>query len=87
LRDKFDLSVLAPSGDLSIAAAQRPSRDVYFGGQTYPARVYDRLALPQGADIPGPAVLEQQDATIWVEPGFTARVDRFGNLIVTRKAA
>jgi N-methylhydantoinase A len=37
-----------------------------------------------GAEIPGPAILEQPDATVVVDPGLVARVDRFGNLIIER---
>jgi len=43
-----------------------------------------------GAAIGGPAILEQQDATIMVEPELQAHVDRFGNIItdlVAPKAA
>ena len=48
-------------------------------------RIYDRLALPVGTEIAGPAILEQPDATTWIDPDLTGRVDRFGNLILTRK--
>jgi N-methylhydantoinase A len=37
--------------------------------------------------IPGPAILEQPDATTFIEPDLQAEVDRFGNLVVSRKAA
>jgi N-methylhydantoinase A len=46
--------------------------------------VYDRLLLPVGAEIAGPAILEQPDATIVVDPGLAARVDRLGNVIMAR---
>jgi N-methylhydantoinase A len=32
--------------------------------------------------IEGPAILEQPDTTVWLEPGFYATVDTFGNLLV-----
>jgi N-methylhydantoinase A len=31
----------------------------------------------------GPAILEQPDATIVIEPGFTAEVDALGNVVIT----
>jgi N-methylhydantoinase A len=31
--------------------------------------------------------LEQADTTVWLEPGFTARVDALGNLLVEKEAA
>jgi len=43
--------------------------------------------LPLGAVIPGPAILEQPDTTILIEADLVGEVDRFGNLIVKRKAA
>jgi N-methylhydantoinase A len=82
-RRRFDLAALAPGPDASIPAAERGARQVWFGGWRE-ARIYDRLLLPVDAQIPGPAILEQPDATIVVDPGLTARIDRFGNVIMTR---
>jgi N-methylhydantoinase A len=44
--------------------------------------VYDRYALPVGAGIKGPAIIEEASATMIVPPGARARVDRAGNLLV-----
>jgi N-methylhydantoinase A len=86
-RPSFDLAILAPAGDLTVAAACRPPRRVWAGGGWAEAQVYERLALPVGAVLAGPAVLEQADATTFVEPGLEAEVDRFGNLILRRKGS
>ena len=82
-RPHFDLAALAPGADASMQAADRGTRQVWFGGWRT-AAVYDRLALPVGAEIAGPAILEQPDATTVIDPGLVARVDRLGNVIVTR---
>ncbi len=82
-RPHFDLSALAPGADASMEAADRGTRPVWFGGW-HTATVHDRLALPVGAEIPGPAILEQPDATTVIDPGLVARGDRLGNVIVTR---
>jgi N-methylhydantoinase A len=82
-RPRFDFSALAPGADASLRAADRGARRVWFGGWRE-ARVFDRLVLPVGAIIPGPAILEQPDATSVIDPGLTARVDPLGNVIVTR---
>ncbi len=82
-RPHFDLSALAPGADASMAAADRGTRQVWFGGW-HTATVHDRLSLPVGAEIPGPAILEQPDATTVIDPGLLARVDRLGNVIVSR---
>jgi len=80
-RPKFDLSVLAPvgAGSTQPLGVQR----VYHQGQWWDAQRYDRLALPIGAKVDGPAILEQADTTVWLEPGFKAKVDAMGNLLVT----
>ncbi len=82
-RPRFDLAALAPAPDARFADAARGTRPVWFGGWRETA-IFDRLALPVGAMIPGPAILEQGDATTVIDPGLIARVDRFGNLIVER---
>ena len=80
-RPKFDLSVLAPVGVGSTQplGVQR----VYHQGQWWDAQRYARLELPVGAQVQGPAILEQADTTVWLEPGFDAKVDAMGNLLVT----
>jgi N-methylhydantoinase A len=57
---------------------------VWFDGTPRETTVWSRLDLPAGAEIIGPAILEQADATIVVDPGLAARVDRLGNLVITR---
>ncbi|WP_376098294.1 hydantoinase/oxoprolinase family protein [Roseomonas sp. CCTCC AB2023176] len=80
-RPQVDLLSLAPAADATVDGARLGSRRIRFGAW-HDATVYDRLALPVGAVIPGPAVLEQPDTTILVEPGQHGHVDRFGNLIL-----
>jgi N-methylhydantoinase A len=82
-RPKFDLSVLAPvgAGSTQPLGVQR----VYHQGQWWDAQRYARLELPIGAQVSGPAILEQADTTVWLEPGFEAKVDAMGNLLVTAK--
>lgn len=85
-RPKFDLSSLAP--DEAIATATHfGSRSVRMNGAWHDTALYDRLTLPVGTEIDGPAILTQPDTTILVEPGFKGRVDGFGNFIIERQAA
>ena len=81
-RPRFDLSLLAPAPDASLEAAARGTRRVHTGAEWQQASVHDRLALPVGAIIAGPAILEQPDATIYIEPGMSGEVDRFGNVLI-----
>jgi N-methylhydantoinase A len=83
-RPRFDLAALAPVGDASVERARRGTRPVWFDGAWHDAAIYARLDLPVGAEIHGPAVLEQPDATTVVNPSLVARVDAFGNVIVQR---
>jgi N-methylhydantoinase A len=41
--------------------------------------------LKIGAKIEGPAILEQPDTTVFVDPGLVARVDELGNLLLNQR--
>jgi N-methylhydantoinase A len=84
-RPKFDLLALAPPEGGSVAAAHRTTRPVHFGDAWHDTPVHDRLSLPVGARIAGPAILAQPDTTILIEPGYAGAVDRFGNILITRE--
>ena len=79
-RPKFDLETLAPAA--GTMADPKTTRRVHFGDRWYETAIHDRLPLPVGAVIPGPAILEQPDTTVLIEPGLQGRVDRFGNTII-----
>jgi N-methylhydantoinase A len=83
VRPKFDLSMLAPQGPGSTEPVGE--QKVYHQGRWWDARRYQRLELPVGAEVSGPAILEQLDTTLWLEPGFVARVDRLGQLLIQRE--
>lgn len=85
-RPAFDLAAFAPDADASLDKAATGTRAVFHGGAWHDAKVWARLDLPAGAVIQGPAVLEQPDATIFIDPDLTGRVDALGNLVVERKA-
>jgi N-methylhydantoinase A len=82
-RPKLDLATLAPSGG-SVALATQGVRQVYVDGAWREATVYARRELPVGAVVKAPAILEQQDTTILVEPELQARVDKLGNIVLER---
>jgi N-methylhydantoinase A len=84
-RPKFDLSTLTPSGENRVETAFQGHRDVWHNGAWCSAEIYHRLALPIGACINGPAILEQPDTTIYIDPDLCGTVDDFGNLILARK--
>jgi N-methylhydantoinase A/oxoprolinase/acetone carboxylase beta subunit len=55
-----------------------------FGREAYVTRHYERSLLPVGKSIDGAAVVFQRDATTVVPPGWTARADASGSLILSR---
>jgi len=70
-----------------LAAAERGRRQVWFPGGWQDTPIMARDALPIGARFMGPAVLEQLDTTIIIEPGNEVEVDQAGNLLVQVPAA
>ena len=74
-----------PAGT-SLTAALRERRPVRFQGAMHDCPIYQRERLDVGHAVAGPAVIEQYDCTIVVEPGQLATVDVFKNLVVTRPA-
>jgi N-methylhydantoinase A len=73
-------------GDASPDAALRHERAAWFrvGGELrqVPTRFYDRSELKAGNRLEGPAIVNQYDSTTVIPPGLTARIDRFGNIVI-----
>ncbi len=59
-------------------------RSVFHQGRVIEVPVYSRAALNAGHRFAGPAMIEQEDCTIWMIPGWQAETDNSGNLILTR---
>jgi N-methylhydantoinase A len=87
------LACVAPNTDIRIgagekrrgdaSAARRGERKVLFeehGWQT--CAVYDRYALPQGAELSGPALIEERESTCVIGPGASIKVDEMRNLVI-----
>jgi N-methylhydantoinase A len=85
-RPAFDMNLFAPTKGKPLEACRIGQRSVYADGKVWDAPVYERLDLEAGALVKGPALLEQPDTTIFVDPGLTGRVDAFGNLLITPEA-
>jgi N-methylhydantoinase A len=68
---------------MPAAAAPKPKamRPVYFGGWR-DTSIHDRARLAPGMVVAGPAIIEQSDTTTVIEPGMTARVDAYANILV-----
>ncbi len=88
-RPELDLSTLIePTGRrASVADAQTTTRPVMFASHWHDTPIYWRDHLPVDAEITGPAIIEQMDTTILIEPGDVAKGDPQGNIIITLKGA
>jgi N-methylhydantoinase A len=61
-------------------------RRVWFDGAWHDTPIHRRERLGAGAELVGPAIVEQLDTTTVIEPGDRARVDRLGNLEIAVRA-
>ena len=73
-----------PAGGADAAAAVKGQRAVWFGevGGWTTTDILDRTKLVSGNVVTGPALIEEHDASTLVHPGWTARVDEHGNLLL-----
>lgn len=80
-----DLAAVMWVGEAGAPVRPTAQRDVYFGqaGQWLPTPVYSRAALPIGAAITGPAVVEEYSATTIIGVGDSLTVGRLGELQIT----
>ncbi len=78
-RRRLDLSTLLGTGGRQ-EEARIGERPLFADGAWHRADVWQREALPRGARIAGPAIINQADATTILEPGSEAVVDQIGNL-------
>lgn len=85
-RVHVDLAHFAPKGG-DAEKARKGTRRAWFDGAWHEAQVYDRAQLPLGHVFYGPAIVEQDDTTLILDPGTRSEVDEFGNIIVTFEEA
>jgi len=82
-RAPVDLATFAPA--IGGSEAPRPSgaRQVRFNDGWFETRLFDRASLGRGARLAGPAIVEQPDTTVVIDPGATALIDGLGNLVIS----
>jgi 5-oxoprolinase (ATP-hydrolysing) len=81
--DAPDLGSSASSGDHGPPATVLAR----MAGAEHAAPVFDRAALPVGAEVSGPAIIREDTGTTVIEPGWRATVDAHLNLILDRVVA
>jgi len=80
----FD-NVAEPDPSGTQDGKQKGVRDVLFAesGRPLLTNVYERSALVSASTLAGPAIIEQPDTTVLVEPGWVAHVATGGTLLIT----
>lgn len=71
----------------TLSAAQIDSRRVWFESGWEETPIYAREKLPVAARFTGPAIIEQMDTTIVVEPNNAVEIDPVGNLLLSVPSA
>ena len=69
------------TGEDASSAVMRMD-EVYFGGEWMETPIHDRNELRPGNAVEGPAIVQQDDTTTVIEPGYRGAVDRFGNILI-----
>lgn len=77
--------VTLPRLATQTAAASATVRNLFVDGGGVAAPVYQRDGLRPGQTLRGPAIVEQEDTTTIVLPGWSATVDAIGNLLIKRE--
>jgi N-methylhydantoinase A len=73
----------APPHDGSALEASEWRR-IFHQGRHIDVPVYVRGRLNVGQHLTGPAIVEQEDCTIWVIPDWQGKTDATGNLILSK---
>ncbi|NEX46445.1 hydantoinase/oxoprolinase family protein [Pseudotabrizicola algicola] len=81
-RPEMDLSALIDRSERRAEAVPSEWRQVWFDGSWVHTPVYWRDHLPLSLSLSGPAIIEQMDTTVMIEPDCHVTSDPDGNLIV-----
>ena len=90
-RPSFNMDSLGCEAKAAASGSDTPEameiRPVWVNGASEQVPVYSRESLGAGSELRGPALVEQADTTIFVDPGLLGRTDRMGNLLIERDAS
>ena len=78
--------VLGETEPMTAAAPGRAkgSRPVHVLAESGTAPVYDRAALSAGQEVPGPAIIEERETTVFLMAGWRAEVREDGCIVARR---
>ncbi|MGD2251489.1 MAG: hydantoinase/oxoprolinase family protein [Anaerolineales bacterium] len=75
---------LDPIRSESATAPFDTTRSVWFSEGYSPCRVFQRESLRAGHRITSPAIIQEKEATTWIDRPWQVRVDKYGHLIIDR---
>jgi len=78
--------VAVGQADADLADCRIHDTRFYYEGQWHDAVIYDRSKMHAGLVVPGPAIVGEMDSTTVILPGYEARVDEIGNLLINPAA-
>ena len=70
-----------------LASAQIGARPVWFSDGWHDTPIYQRTKLPLDSTWQGPAIVQQLDTTVVIEPSHDVQVDAQGNLTISVTSA
>jgi N-methylhydantoinase A len=76
-KEEAHFKIAKEEGDPAIG-----TRDAIFDGKLYETPVLWRNRIEKGSQFRGPLIVEEESATTIVPPGYQARVDDLGNIII-----
>lgn len=82
------LSLRAPGTDIVLpklrhVPSDSPVKQAALYGFSTAVNIYRREMLAAGATVAGPALITETLSTTLIQPGWTATVDEFGNMLLT----
>ena len=78
---------LTQSSDATLTDCAIHATRIYFEGNWYDATIYERYKLHTELVVPGPAIVTEMDSTTLILPGYQARTDAVGNLLIEPSAS
>ena len=78
--------VAVGQADASLADCRIHDTRFFYEGEWHDAVIYDRGKMHAGLVVPGPAIVGEMDSTTVILPGYDARVDEIGNLLINPAA-
>ncbi len=70
------------TADTILADCKIADTKIYHAGQYHDATIYERSKMGIDLRVPGPCIVMEMDSTTVILPGYAAKVDSVGNLLI-----